>query len=388
MTTDVKNYFCSEKFTYLSVDLERKINRSCCAAQSHNVDLKWLAANPGHLFNTPMLIKEREMMLDNQPVDTCKDMCWRTEEQGLPSRRQQLHLDTPKVLPVVAIPNHLQITIGSTCNLTCVYCCKQYSDAWYRDINVNGEYLDHPRFTITNQDRVVDKLSQNSKITSNSYQALLSEMQHFDQLESIEISGGEPFLYNNLENLLDHFDPAVKINLFTGLGVDTKRLANQLSKLDRQQNIVINISAENTGALYEFTRYGNTWQRFLDNIRVVEEQGFDIVIKSVISNTTVFGLEQFATDFEQYKIDYQFCNDPDWLAVNVLDSQTKQQLITQYEHSKITIKDQLLTALSCNSTVDQQNNFIKYITQFASRRNLDMNIFPNTLNNWINHVVQ
>jgi hypothetical protein len=111
------------------------------------------------------------------------------------------------------------------------------------------------------------------------------------------------------------------------------------------------------------------------------------VIRSVISNTTVFGLEQFATDFEQYKIEYQFCYDPDYLAVNVLDSQTKQQLITQYEHSKIDIKDQLLTALSCNSTVDQQNNFIKYITQFASRRNLDMNVFPDSLNNWINCVV-
>jgi molybdenum cofactor biosynthesis enzyme MoaA len=383
----MSNYFCSEKFTWLSVDLEKKTNRSCCAAQPHNIDLKWLTTNPGHLFNTPELINERKMMLDNQPVATCEDVCWRTESRGMVSRRQQLGLDTLQILPVLSSPNCLHVIIGSTCNLTCVYCAKEYSNAWYRDIKTNGEYFDHPRFNIINQDKILDKLSQNSVIESKDYQALISELHQFDKLKSIYISGGEPFLYNNLENLLNQFDPAIEINLFTGLGVDTKRLANQLSKLDRRQNIVINISAENTGALYEFTRYGNTWQRFLDNVRVVEEQRFDIVIRSVISNTTVFGLEQFATDFEQYKIEYQFCYDPDYLAVNVLDSQTKQQLITQYEHSKIDIKDQLLTALSCNSTVDQQNNFIKYITQFASRRNLDMNVFPDSLNNWINCVV-
>jgi molybdenum cofactor biosynthesis enzyme MoaA len=387
MTTEVSNYFCSEKFTYLSVDLEKKINRSCCAAQTYNVDLKWLAANPGHLFNTPILVKEREMMLNNQPVTSCEDVCWKPEAQGIPSRRQQLQLGTPQVLPVMSTPNRLHISIGSTCNLTCVYCCKQYSDAWYRDINDHGEYFDHPRFNITNQDQVLAKLSQTSTIGSNSYQALLSEMQHFNQLELIEIGGGEPFLYNGLESLLDHFDTAVEIHLFTGLGVDTKRLTNQLSKLDIDRNISIHISAESTGALYEFARYGNSWQRFLDNVKVIVDQGFDIVFRSTISNTTVFGLDHFAKEFEQHKIMYQFCNDPDWLAVNVLDTQTKQQLIRQFERSKITIKDQLLTALSCDSTPDQQNNFIKYITQFASRRNLDMSIFPNTLNNWINHVV-
>ena len=88
----MSNYFCSEKFTWLSVDLERKTTRSCCAARPHNIDLKWLTANTGQLFNTPELINERKMMLDNQPVATCEDLCWRTEERGMVSKRQQLSL--------------------------------------------------------------------------------------------------------------------------------------------------------------------------------------------------------------------------------------------------------------------------------------------------------
>jgi molybdenum cofactor biosynthesis enzyme MoaA len=388
MTTDTANYFCSEKFSYLSVDLEKRINRSCCAAQSHNIDLKWLSANPGQLFNTDVFVKERKEMLNNQPVASCKDVCWRPELQGIPSRRQLLQLDSPQELPITTTPNELNIIVGSTCNLTCVYCCKQQSDAWYRDIETNGEYFDHPRFNITNQERVLARLSQNSTTASVGYQLLMSEIHKFDQLKLIEITGGEPFLYNGLSQLLTQFDPDININLFTGLGVDTKRLANQLSKLNPNSNLVINISAESTGALYEFARYGNTWQRFLDNLHTVIKQGFKIVFRATVSNTTVFGLEQFATEFEQHKIIYQFCNDPDWLAVNVLDAQTKQQLTNQFEYSKIAIRDQLLTALAQSSTVDQQNNFANYITQFASRRKLSLDIFPSTLKNWINHVVQ
>jgi hypothetical protein len=107
----MSNYFCSEKFTWLSVDLEKKTNRSCCAAQPHNIDLKWLTTNPGHLFNTPELINERKMMLDNQPVATCEDVCWRTESRGMVSRRQQLGLDTLQILPVLSSPNCLHVII-------------------------------------------------------------------------------------------------------------------------------------------------------------------------------------------------------------------------------------------------------------------------------------
>ena len=192
-TTTSPTYFCSQKFTWLSVDLEKRLSYSCCAADPENIDLKWLSENPGQLFNTPTLHKERHQMLENIPVVSCKDNCWKPESQGLLSRRIMMQTDQPQKLSINSTVSTLNIILGSSCNLTCVYCCKQYSSAWYHDIDNNGAYLSDDRFQITTKDRVVSKLSHNEHATSQGFQTLVTEFKNFENLDCVDISGGEPF---------------------------------------------------------------------------------------------------------------------------------------------------------------------------------------------------
>jgi organic radical activating enzyme len=344
---------------------------SCCAASTQKIDLDWLRNNPGQLFNDPNLLHERQQMLDNKPPSSCEDSCWQAERIGLPSRRTLMKSDIKTHLDIVSSPTVLHINLGSDCNLTCSYCCKQYSTAWLRDIDKNGAYLDDPRFHINNNDRIVLKLGQKKVKSSESYELIINEIKKIKTVNRIEISGGEPLLYNDLDQLVQSLSGP--INIYTGLGVDSKRLKRILDTLP--ETITFSISAENTGKLYEFNRYGNTWNNFLTNLDLVRQK-FDYKFAMVLSNLTIHGMEDFRKNVGTSKDTMNYCNDPIYLSASVLDPESK----TMYQH---TLPD-LSTTISNAYSPQQKQNLKNYIHYFVKNRNLDLNIFPKHFISWMN----
>jgi wyosine [tRNA(Phe)-imidazoG37] synthetase (radical SAM superfamily) len=360
------NYYCSQKFWWLTVELERKSMLSCCAATAHRIDLEWVKHNPGQLFNTPSLKNEREQMLAGIAVASCTDTCWNALHQGLPNRRDIMQSHLVSHTNIESTPDVLHINLGSDCNMTCSYCCKQYSTAWLHDINRNGAYLENNRYTINNNDRILLKLGQSAIKNSNSYQLLTQELQHFDSVKKIEITGGEPFLYNGLANFVSQFKSP--INIYTGLGVNTNRLEKILDLLP--DNVSFTISAENTEKLYEFNRYGNTWDKFLTNLQLIQKR-FQYNFCSVISNLTIHGYtafrQQFGTDHDEINL----CTDPDYLSASVMDDASKQSLSIFNDTTKV------------KYTQTQKANLKLYLLEFTKRRNLSLDVFPNTFVTWL-----
>jgi pyruvate-formate lyase-activating enzyme len=391
MTVVNTNFYCSQKFTFLSVDVEKRLMYSCCSATPEKIDLSWLKNNTGQLFNTPLLQVERQMMLDNIPVASCESNCWRPERENIVSKRVwsntgiKTHTDVQTVSPTT-----LNIVLGSTCNLTCSYCCKQYSSAWRQDILKHGPYLDQDRFTLTNQDQVLLKISQTEHRESTAFQLIVDEVSNFDSLKTLVITGGEPLLYNGLIDLLNNFADVPEIIFYTGLGVNPVRLSDQLKKINNKENILVTVSGENCGKLYEFNRYNNTWQHFLTNLDILKTQGFNIKFSSVVSNLTVFGLLDFFDYFssDEYTYNwcndtYNWCNDPEFLAVNVIDDDSKDQLIKQFKNKDHPIRDQLISSLGTACTENQRQQFSIYLSEFAKRRNLAIDIFPESMLKWL-----
>lgn len=369
-------YYCSQKFWWLTVEPERRTMNSCCAATATKIDLSWLQTHPGQLFNTPELLQEREAMLNNEPVASCEDTCWSAERRGLPSRRTVMNCTDRTHTDIYATPRVLHINVGSDCNLTCSYCCKQYSTAWLRDIAEGGAYFDNDRYSINANDRVVLELGQTVIKNSKAYRTVLNEVQRFQSVEQIEITGGEPFLYNGLPELVKSFKGSVDI--FTGLGVNSDRLQKILN--DLPAHTTFTISAENTGALYEFNRYGNTWDQFRRNLELIAAR-FKYRFCSVLSNLTIHGFEQFQTDFGSDKNLLNFCNDPDYLSASVLDPESKAQLFqNRYKYHDQEIKQTLAT----ESTQEQKTQLKQYLSEFARRRSISLEVFPEHFLNWIN----
>lgn len=348
---------------------------SCCAATAAKIDLTWLKSNPGQLFNTPELLSERRAMLNNEPVASCEDTCWSAERRGLPSRRTIMESGTRTHTDVHASPRVLHINVGSDCNLTCSYCCKQYSTAWLRDVNDNGVYTDEPRYQITANDRIVLQLGQTAIKASDSYQTILQEVKRIKTATQIEVTGGEPFLYNGLADLVAGL--SAPVDVFTGLGVNTDRLKRVLDQLPRATTFTI--SAETTDALYEFNRYGNTWDQFRRNLDIIAGR-FEYRFCSVLSNLTVHGFDQFQQEYSTSRDLINLCNDPEYLSASVLDAESKTALSQiQYKYHDQIIKQ----ALAVDSTPKQQQILKKYLLEFARRRNLSLAVFPDSFITWI-----
>jgi organic radical activating enzyme len=380
MTIGKTDSYCNQKFWWLNVDLTRKQQYSCCAATPSEIDIQWLSKNSGKLFNTPLLHEERRAMLNNDPVASCYDNCVQAENHGLVSRRylEQGHVKTHT--EIESSPTLVNVVIGSTCNLTCVYCCKQYSSAWLKDIEKSGPYLDTNRFKIFPNDQV----KKHFDIQADSdYKLLLDELAVLAP-DTIHISGGEPFLYNNLYNLVSE-SSAKTIKINTGLGVDPVRFEQQINRLRDIKNIEILVSSETVGKLHELVRYGNEFERFETNLQTVQRSGLKHSIVSVISNLTVLGMMDFHSCYQDIESYFLLCNDPEFLAVNVLDSVTKDAVIAQIQKSDHPAKSIILENIVKPVTVQQHKDFSQYIKEFASRRNIELDVLPESLIHWIHN---
>lgn len=382
-------FYCSQKFWWLSVDLEKRQTLSCCAASPENIDITWLKENKNSIFNTPKLQEERKMMLKNIPVKSCENTCWKAEQENKISRRLSSNSNIVTHTNIKSSPETLHILIGSDCNMSCSYCCKQYSSGWYKDILMNGSYnvdSNDDRYILNTRDKLLSKISQKDILNHTTTDLLLDnlvKMVNESTLKKIVITGGEPFLYNNLENLINKLRDIKIIEIYSGLGINTDRFSKELNKIKQNKNIVIHISAENTNKYYEFNRYGNSWKRFIDNINCLKDAGIKFEFNCTISNLTVFGIKDFYNTFKDINMNYQACTDPDFLGINLLDDISKEQIKKNVALLNLKLKLIILNSIDVTYTRQQHNNLSMFINEYSRRRNLNLNIFPKTFCNFI-----
>lgn len=390
-TPDRANFYCSQKFWWLSIDLSKRLTLSCCSADPAAIDLGWIKKNPGQMFNTPQLQAERTMMLNNQPVASCQTTCWQPESVGLPSRRTVMKSNVMAETEIHSVPRVLNIMVGNDCNMHCVYCCKQYSSAWMRDLVKNGPYqLDTTdnRYTINNVDRVLFKLGQKQLGSAAPTQQLLDEIKVLLQSVDadsmhVEISGGEPFLYLGLADLVKSIPKHITIRIVTGLGVAPSRFAQELEKLPLDQ-IEIAVSAENIDKFYEFSRNGNTWTQFNKNILLLQDKKVSYQFFSVVSNLTIHGLVDFIKYAGDTPMGYNFCNDPSFLCVNVLDPTSKNRVLEIVDQLPDRLSQLLKKSIMVEPTEQQRLNLKNYVNEFSVRQSVSLEIFPESFLEWIN----
>lgn len=367
------DHYCNQKFWWLTIEPELKRHSSCCAADTRPIDISWIKDNPGQMFNSPWIVDERKQMLDDQVVASCKN-CWQPEQQGNLSRRLKMEGQEKTHTDLLNSPSHLNIVIGRDCNLDCVYCCKQYSTSWLRDIRDNGPYLDDDRYHLDAFDKVSIAAGQKMIVKSQAYQAIMDDIRLFEGVKELTIAGGEPFLSNHLVELVKAYD--CDISIISGLGVNPDRLKKISDQLPSSIRMIV--SADSMGGHYEFIRHGNTWDRFMENVEILRKR-FTVEFSSVVSNLTVFKLADFQKEFGSSVI-LNFCQDPDFLNASVLDQDSKD-LIRSIHFPYY--NDDIQAAVATVPAELQIQNFRTYILEYARRRQLTFDAFPANFVQWI-----
>lgn len=384
-----RDYYCSMKFKYLKIDIESNLTYCCHAAKPHIVDRAWLKDNPGQLFNTPLLMAERTMMLKNERNASCEQNCWPAEDIGAFSPRMYQNGIVKTHTDINTRPEKIDFTLTSDCNLTCSYCCKEYSSAWKRDLADHGDYnIGNERYTLTDKDKILYKLSQNEKSNSSRYQELIEEINLIvPSVNEFLITGGEPFLNNQLLSIVKMAKSCNKILLYTGLGVSQSRFKKILNQLKLYSNVELHISAENVGKYLEFNRYGINADEFMQKVELIKESNIKFKFHNTLSNLTLFGLAEFYKVFGNFETAVNFSHHPDFMAVNVLDSLSKENLL--HELKLVLLKnhyDSIEQSIQTDPTEQQRLDLKTFINRFVQHRNLDLNIYPPNFIDWINKV--
>lgn len=386
-----RSFYCSIKFRYLKIDLESNITYNCHAAEPHPINFQWLSNNSGNLFNTPVNVMERNMMLNNQRNSSCEQNCWRAEDVGAVSPRMYQKGQAKTHTHPTAQPETIELTIGADCNLTCSYCCKEFSTAWRRDLASNGNYdQDSDRFKLSDKDKVLMKVSQPERKQISRYQILLDEIRTAAPLlKKLVVTGGEPFLDNDLMDTIVELPLPndCEIQIYTGLGVSNSRFEKILSRLKSIRNLYLTVSAECTDEFYEFNRYGTTWNDAKHKIELIRRFDIKYNFQATLSNLTVFGFAKFAKQFKDDNITVTFAYQPDMMAPYVLDSISKQTVLEQLQELPDVLKNTIIQSLGSQPTDVQRQSIGKFLKEFASRRHLDVTIYPKHFLNWMDYVV-
>ena len=397
----IKDYYCSLKFRYQKIDLANKTTYVCHAARPHDIDFKWLEQNPGQSFNTPQLLEERKIMLANQRDSSCDVNCWSAEDVGAISPRIQQQVDGSLAKTHSNLTNQpeiIDITVGDHCNMTCSYCCKEYSNSWKRDIATNGDYAitdSDLRYKLSDKDRILLKVSQPELKTTRHYQMMLNEIRlAAPTAKRIDVTGGEPFLDNGIIDLIDELELAddTIINFYSGLGVSMSRFESIVKKLKNKRNLRIWVSAETTEKFYEFNRYGSKWADFQKKIQLVKDHGIEVVFSIVITNLTVQNFVEFYKLFHKdHLLTVTYCYTPSMMSPYVLDPVTKKRILDEISFFPDDLRREFEQSLAPEPTELQRKNIGEFLQEFVRRRpDLSLDIYPTEFLTWagINHVVQ
>jgi hypothetical protein len=367
----------------MMVHVQSRLLYNCCKAYPERVELDWLEQNPGRLFHTDTMLADRKLMLEDKSCASCHHGCYKYEEQGLSSTRQQ-HKNHTKISDPQAPLRDLTISLSTDCNMTCMYCSPEWSSSWHKDIAKNGAHeligfkLDNDNFS-----DLWAKIKQKSRSTdSRFFDLLLREIKLADGLESISIMGGEPLLNNQLEEVIDASGDKT-ISISTGLGVSHSRLSTLLKKI-KNRKIRFTVSGETTGKFFELIRYGTTWGDFKERVRMIEDNGHKIVFISTMSNISILDFKNFyETYHKRHKIHVNKMSDRPFLMPHVLDDRSKENFILETRSLNNVPQFQEISRLvNLDPSETDRSNFGNYLKQFSSRRSMDIGFLPEHFRKW------
>ena len=288
---------CDLKWNYPIFNMDRGEFRSCCRTPSNKVTEEELKTHGIDAFlNSPKMLQSRLDLVQGVKTSDCKT-CWNIEDSGMTSPRHTpesywRHMTVRKQIPDIPYneqiflntlknitdindsklrsnhPYMLEISLGNTCDMKCMYCNHHYSTQWAT------EEIKLGRISQEQYDREFPKAPDifNEKF-----------WEWFDTVgvkycTRIGIIGGEPLImpefYTFVDKLLESkkaIAPEKKVSFWIVTNMNTPKnyldkFLTYLPKLSEVFDVEILVSMESVGEKAEYIRNGIKWDRFTSNI--------------------------------------------------------------------------------------------------------------------------
>jgi organic radical activating enzyme len=321
-----KKSICSLRWGYPNISLTRSEIRTCCKTPFQTVsenDIKEYGIN---LFLNTKYQKERRLeMLKGIRHHSCSQ-CWQIEDQGASSLRLanpnpeksfdnyarhnkmyseygNLSLENiaeSATLESAIVESHrpfmLEVSLGNTCDMKCMYCNHVYSSQWAT------EGLKNKTLSIQDYKSVTTKPEE--KFTELFWKWVDLEAKH--SLDRIGIIGGEPLItpefYDFADKLLEVYKDVPHNNtniwIVTNMNSESKyfdKFIQYIPKLNEKFKLEIHISMESTHEQAEYIRNGLSWSTFENNVNRLFDltKDMDRVTLAFLPSITALSVPRF-----------------------------------------------------------------------------------------------
>ena len=306
----VEKSVCPLQWDYMCARINSKQHTMCCHAPWHDITQTQLDSQDyNNVVNSVPLRNIRLNMLRGIRPQECS-ICWNHEDNGVESFRQRMNRDNPERMqylidhaheatdidsPILYSdsPRFLEIHLGNTCDMKCIYCSPEWSSQWAL------EKLQKKQITEERYKKI--SINPSSEYTNMLWKYIDSVGK--SSIKRIGFIGGEPLTNPYFQDILsklfelfkDGHEHDVQLWIVTNLNTPEKyfdQFVDMLPKLTERFKVEISISMESTGAQAEYIRQGLDWQRFNNNVHKIYEKTKDIeyvrlAFKSTISAPSV-----------------------------------------------------------------------------------------------------
>jgi organic radical activating enzyme len=358
----IPDTFCPDKWESLSVNFNYNLAYGCCKA----TPIKFYKN-----FEEVMQPQKQNLLLGIK--DTSCDYCWLSEQNNGHSRRsdQLQKFDSTRFQDFLEDKvklSELEISIGNSCNLQCLYCNPKFSSEWEKDITQQPYKL----FT----DRYNYQIEPKNKNVGINNLELIKTVAH----KKLKIVGGEPLYFNKFFDILEQ-SSAEELSFPTNLMSD--QLPKLAASIKKFQKVSITVSIDATKDLAEFLRHGLNWERFWNNVDFIyNNTSAEIHFHSVITNLSIFTLKDFycllvdriQTDPTRYYADMSYCVTPSIQSFETLSKSNREFLLAELTNvescANIRNFQTVVSALrNTKYSVSKHKEFLSFLEQWEQRRN-------------------
>jgi hypothetical protein len=399
---DPKDTVCEFKWNYPIFQMDRGEFRSCCRTPSYPVTEEQLQEKGIDAFlNSDHLKQSRLDSIKGIRHSDCKT-CWGLEDKGMDSPRnpegfwyfmrrsqmipqEQLSIpydpnDIKGYLEKVTNVDHkfieakkpymLELSLGNTCDLKCMYCNHHYSTQWATEMIKTG---------VITQEQYDKEFPTPAPSFESKFWEWFDRVGRFN-IHRVNIIGGEPLIipkfYEYIDIMKDKLKPLqnmpnrVKPVLCVVTNLNTppnyfKRFMDRLPTITEVFDVEILVSMESLGERAEYIRNGLDWDRFTSNVDalfsrkdVAFNTGFLMTV-SVLSIATTKDFIQYATELSRkhdrpIHLKQNIVNYPKWHSPMMLPP-----LFADYLDDAINYMEQNVSSMP--DTVDTFGRYDQYI---------------------------
>lgn len=359
--------FCPAKWDEIVTNLNYNYVYACCKAK------------PIYFQNDfkSIITAQQKNLLENIKDPSC-EYCWNVEEKGGKSLRQnyleKFDKNQISLYNLNGKIKNLEINLGNSCNLQCMYCSPKFSSRWESDINFK-------KYPVLTDKFIYQVLRKNKNIKNETIELILNQ-----EVEQLNIMGGEPLLYKNLFHLIKT-SKVKNLGIITNLMVDKPTLDKLLELENFTDKITISCSIDCTEELAEFVRHGLIYKKFIKNLEYliskINRFKTKIQICSLLTGITIFGIKDLHVVLEQINKKHNieiswiisYCENPKIHSFAVLPNTIRKCLINNLNSvflypNMVGLETSIshLTYTSFNKQIAKELNY--FLKEWTQRKNV------------------